>query len=50
MKSCLSTKTVNQAQFWCLPAKKPAACPQGSWQQFTKLKGNDAVALCKTSK
>lgn len=48
-KSCLGTKTVDTAQFWCLPADKPAQCPQSSWDQLTELSGHDALDPCTAS-
>jgi hypothetical protein len=43
---CLTEQDMGSYRAWCLPAKKPAACPQASWQQLNQLTGPDKVPDC----
>jgi hypothetical protein len=42
-KSCTRTITKCGAQFVCLPSKKPAKCPQQSWEE---LSGQQLIESC----
>jgi len=46
-KQCLSEQSEGSYSSWCLPAKKPKACPRLSWRQLRALQGNDAVPACR---
>ena len=43
---CLTAKDMGSYRAWCLPATKPAACPQESWRQLNQLTGPDKVPGC----
>lgn len=45
-KLCLGTQEINTASFLCMPAGKPDACPETSWQQLNALSGKDAIPDC----
>ena len=45
-KHCVSTVTRGMAQYICLPAGKPAGCPQASWDT---LKNRHLVGPCLLS-
>jgi hypothetical protein len=45
-KSCLATKDMDTWTAWCIPAEKPDACPDESWQQLNSLTGKDKVPNC----
>ena len=43
---CLTEQDMGSYRAWCLPAKKPATCPESSWQQLNRLTGPDKVPSC----
>ena len=45
-KKCLAEKDMGTYRAWCLPAKKPEACPKESWEQLNNLTGRDKVPGC----
>ena len=45
-KLCLATQEINTASFLCMPAGKPDACPETSWEQLKALTGRDAIPDC----
>jgi len=45
-KQCLKTKNMGSWEALCMPAQKPTACPDGSWQQLQNLTGADKVPAC----
>lgn len=45
-EKCLAEQQNGTFQTWCMPATKPQACPQASWQQLRQLKGGDRLPLC----
>lgn len=45
-KQCLGSKDMGTWSAWCLPSKKPDACPADSWKQLTQLTGKERVPNC----
>ncbi|MCL5261024.1 MAG: hypothetical protein M1561_05020 [Gammaproteobacteria bacterium] len=45
-KQCLGTKNMGTWSAWCMPATKPATCPDNSWKELNKLTGRDRLSNC----
>lgn len=45
-RQCLASQQVLSYRSWCLPANKPDACPQASWEALSGLGGRDALPAC----
>lgn len=45
-QKCLATKNMGTWQSWCMPVKKPNACPDDSWKQLNGFIGKDRVPQC----
>lgn len=43
---CLAEQDQGGYRTWCLPAERPAACPEASWQQLQDMTGADRVPEC----
>lgn len=43
-KECLSSQSVGSAKMLCLPNKKPAKCPQESWNKLQNM----SIPKCKS--
>jgi len=43
---CLAEQSGGTYTAWCMPVKRPKACPRPSWEQLRALKGHDAVPPC----
>lgn len=44
--TCLGEQNMGSYRAWCLPAAKPAACPEPSWQQLNQMTGPDRLPAC----
>ena len=45
-KRCLGQSNQGTWQAWCLPSKRPQACPTSSWQQLNQSPYNDGLTAC----
>jgi hypothetical protein len=45
-KSCLDTKTVANAEFYCMPSDQPKNCSDQAWEKLNNLKGTDKIPSC----
>ncbi len=45
-QKCLATKNMGTWSAWCMPASKPASCPDDSWTQLNGLTEKDRVPGC----
>lgn len=43
---CLAEQSKGTYTAWCMPVKRPKACPRPSWEHLRTLKGRDAVPPC----
>lgn len=43
---CLTDKQVDTYRAWCIPVRKPKACPKSSWKQLRSLSGQDRIPRC----
>lgn len=46
-KQCLASQQIKTYSAWCLPADKPQACPQDSWDALSRLSGVDKMPACE---
>lgn len=46
-KQCLASQQINTYRTWCLPADRPQACPQDSWDALSRLSGVDKMPACE---
>ena len=45
-QQCLADEARLSYRAWCMPSKKPRACPAASWKQLRALRHADAVPRC----
>ena len=45
-QQCLMEQPRGSYRSWCMPEKRPQACPKTSWKQLRSLQGDQRIPAC----